>query len=147
MKKLFFAAAAAMAILFTSCKEDPIEEPAVQFSLEATSAMNSGRASSVEIDAKVKFRNLENKVIIIKWQRYDVNVPSTWQVATCDNEQCRVPAVTEYTMTIPANDSFDMKAVFYPNAEVGTGTARIRVFDPADSARTVQSILYTVDAS
>lgn len=147
MKKLFFAATAAMAILFTSCEKDPVEEPAVQFSLAATSAMGSGRASSVEIDAKVKFKNLESTAITIKWQRYDVVVPTNWQVSTCDNEQCRVPAVTEYTMTIPANDSFDMKAVFYPNNEVGTGTARIRVFDPADSARTVQSILYTAEAN
>lgn len=147
MKKLLFALLAT-SFAFTACEKDPDEEPAaIQFSLDATTASNSARASSAEIDAKVKFRNLENKTISVKWQRYDVNVPASWQVATCDNEQCRVPAVTEYTMTIPANDSFDLKLVVYPNGEIGTGTARIRVYDPTDSARTVQSIYYEIEGS
>ena len=147
MKKVLFAAAC-LSIFSTACEpDDPVLPDAVRFSLAATAVSNTGRASGTEVDAKVKFYNLESKTISIKWQRYDVMVPTDWQVATCDNEQCRVPAVTEFTMTIPANDSFDMKLVVYPNGVVGTGTAKIRLYDPTDSARTVQSILYTVEAN
>jgi hypothetical protein len=147
MKKVLFAAAC-LSIFSTACEpDDPILPDAVRFSLAATSVSNLGRASSPEVDAKIKFYNLENKVINIKWQRYDVVVPADWQVATCDNNQCWVPAIAEQLMTIPANDSFDMKLVVYPNGVVGTGTAKFRMYDPTDSARTVQSVLYTIETN
>lgn len=147
MKKVLFAAAC-LSIFSTACEPDePVLPDAVRFSLAATSAGNTGRASSAELDAKVKFYNLENKTISIRWQRYDVMLPTDWQVATCDNSQCWVPQVTEQTMSIPANDSFDMKLVVYPNGAVGVGTAKIRFYDPTDSTRTVQSVLYTVETN
>ncbi len=146
MKKLLFALLAG-SFVFASCERDPIEEPAIEFSLASTAVSNSARAISAEIDAKVKFKNLESTPITVKWQRYDVNIPTDWQVAVCDNEQCRVPAVTEYTMTIPANDSFELKLVAYPNGVIGTGTARIRLYDPADSARTVRSVLFEIEGT
>lgn len=147
MKKLLLASAC-IAALASSCKEDdPITPDPIQFSLASTTVSNTGRASSVEIDAKIKFKNLENSAVTVRWERYDVNIPATWQVSVCDNEQCRVPSIDAYTMTIPANDSFDMKAVFYPNNEMGTGSIYIRMYDPADSARTVKSAMYQVEAN
>ncbi len=140
---------ATTAAIFTACDETEEPEPvaAIQYSLSNDSASVDGRASSFELDAYLKFKNLENKTISIKWMRYDEVKPAAWEIATCDNVTCYAPIVTSQTITVNAMDSFDFKIVFRPGATAGTASAKVRFFDPADSARTVKVANYSATAN
>ena len=148
MKKiLIFAAVAAF---FAACdKPDDTVTPtaAIQFSLADDSSSVDGRVSSFELDAYIKFKNLENKTISVKWVRYDEVKPAAWEIATCDNVTCYAPVVTSQTISVNAMDSFEFKLVFRPQATVGTASAKVKFFDPTDSARTVKNVHFGAAAN
>jgi len=143
---MLFAAAA----IFAACDKDeqnPEPTAAIQYSLSDDSSSVDGRASSFELDAYVKFKNLENKTISVKWMRYDEVKPTAWEIATCDNVTCYSPVINSQTITINAMDSFDFKIVFRPQAEAATASAKVRFFDPTDSARTVKVVHFAAEAN
>lgn len=136
-----------LAVFLTSCEEDiePTPEPAVQFSLSANQASLVGSSTASDISPKVMFTNDTDEEITLTWHRID-NLPTNWEAATCDNIACHAPVTTMRDMTLPAagetGSSFELKVSFYPNGETGTATSDIRIYDPADSARTVQTVTF-----
>lgn len=149
MKK-FLMLFAATAAIFAACdKDEQTPEPtaAIQYSLSDDTTSVDGRASSFELDAYVKFKNLENKTISVKWMRYDEVKPAAWEIATCDNVTCYSPVINSQTITINAMDSFDFKIVFRPQTEAATASAKVRFFDPTDSARTVKVVHFAATAN
>lgn len=141
----FFAIA--LSLFLTACEEEiePTPEPAIQFSLSAMEATLTGRATDAEISPTVTFTNDSDAPITLRWERTET-LPSGWEAATCDNVACHIPSVTVRDMEVPAageeGSSFPLKVTFYPNTNRGTANANIRLYDPTDSARTVQVVSF-----
>jgi hypothetical protein len=145
MKKLLVAALAAA--LCTACKKTPEAPDLATFDLSATTATARTRIIvDSEINPKVRLTNTSGRQVELKWRRMNVNVPSTWEVATCDDVACHAPLVDNRVMTLADTASFEMKITFRHNGELGTGTAQIVVFDPQDSSATARVISYTATA-
>lgn len=142
---VFFALG--LSLFLTACEEEiePTPEAAVQFSLSSTEATLTGASNDADISPKVTLTNDTDEAVTLRWERID-NLPTGWEAATCDNVACHTPATTVRDMEVPAagaeGDSFDFKVSFYPNGETGTATAEVRIYDPVDSARTVQSVTF-----
>ena len=148
MKNLCLSALAAT-ILFSACSKDKTtESPAysVPFSISENTAEYSARAIEFEIEAKVGFKNLTEKTIEVVWERFDVVMPEGWESAVCDNELCHIPTVSTKVMQVSPLEEFDFKSVMRPAGIAGTGNCKIRLYDKADSARSVQVIDYTIIA-
>jgi hypothetical protein len=144
MKNIVFLSAL-VCFFFASCDRTETPEPAaaIQFSLANDSSLVTGRVSSFELDAYIMFKNLENKSISIKWVRYDeLKSNAAWEIATCDNVTCYAPSINSQTITVAAMDSFSFKIVFRPQSITGIGSAKVKFFDPADSARTVKEVYF-----
>ena len=146
MKNLCLTALAAT-ILFSACKKDETTESPVYkvpFSISDNTSSSSARAVEFEIEAKVGFKNLTENTIQVVWERFDVVMPEGWESAVCDNELCHVPTVSTKIMQVSPFEEFDFKSVMRPGGVTGTGSCKIRLYDKADSARSVQVIDYTI---
>lgn len=151
MKCLLMSCLAITMLLSACSKEEDEVTPTEQtyqrpFSINSLESIATGRTAAIEIESKVTFTNLTNKTMDIVWERYAEDFPEAWETAVCDNEACHIPSVTTRTMIVAANESFDFKSVIRPNNTAGTGTCKIRLYDPSNRAQSEQVVLYTVTA-
>lgn len=110
-----------------------------KFSMSTNSDNGSATASNVKVEYKSKVTNLTSSNLDLRWVRtIDGNTPARWEVTICDNVQCHIPTVSTYDITIPANGNFDLKIGFNPKSILGTGDATVHLYEPSDSANTVQ---------
>ncbi len=113
--------------------------PAPNFSLSITNDTSSALASS-SLEYKTVFTNLSSDSIEITWIRIeDAGNPATWSYTTCDHITCWAPFITEKTNKVAGNHVFDFKTEISPNSATGTGTVTTLLFEPSDSAGTVQT--------
>lgn len=151
MKRLLMSCMA-LTILFSACSKDednvtPTEQTYVRpFSVSSLESDYTGRVTSYELESKVTFTNLTNKSMDIVWERYSEDFPEGWETAVCDNEACHVPTVTTRTMTVAANEVFEMKSVIRPNEIAGTGSCKIRLYDATNREASEQVITYITTA-
>lgn len=117
--------------------------PTPKFSISKTSDSGFNLATDgIDPEYKTLIKNLTGNTLSIKWHRIeDASFPQSWNSATCDNVQCHDPAVTDYTCTLPPNDSFDLKTVFYLNSMRGSGTITTHIYIPADSSASVKTFV------
>ena len=133
-------------LAISACTKEPVEpEPdPISFTLSTLSASETGNGKTAdEINPKSVLTNTSGRAIQLKWVRYDVNVPEEWEVAVCDDEACHIPTVGSRVMDLSDGEVVEMKITFRPNGMEGTGTAKLVMFDPADSAATAQVVNFT----
>lgn len=117
--------------------------PVEKFSISKTSA-SGGQSITNPMDPEYKtlLKNLTNAPLEIKWLRVAGSQnPSAWSDATCDNITCHAPFVTTSTCTIPANDSFYIKTLFYVANTIGSGSVTTHLFLPSDSLASLKTFV------
>lgn len=109
------------------------------FSMDKNTDSGTAPASNMKIEYISKVTNLRSADLDLRWVRtIDANTPARWDIDVCDIVQCHIPSVSTYDITVPANGSFDLKIGFNPNSNLGTGDATVYLYEPSDSAGTVQ---------
>lgn len=109
------------------------------FSMDKNTDSGTAAASNVKVEYKSKVTNLRSSDLDLRWVRtIDGGTPTRWDVDVCDIVQCHIPTVSTYDITVPANGSFDLKIGFNSNSVLGTGDATVYLYEPSDSAGTVQ---------
>lgn len=109
------------------------------FSMSTNSETGSATASTTKIEYKSKVTNLTNTNLDLRWTRViDGGTPGSWSVDVCDINICHVPTISTADFSMPANAEFDLKIGFNPNRALGAGSATVYLYEPNDSANTVQ---------
>lgn len=110
------------------------------FSMSTNVENGSATASNVKVAYKSRVTNLTGSNLDLRWVRtINSSTPSRWDIDVCDIVQCHIPTVRTYDITVPANGSFDLKIGFNPNNILGNGHATVYLYEPSDSAGTVQT--------
>lgn len=118
------------------------------FSMSTNSESGTATASSAKVAYKSKVINLTNSDLSLRWVRtLGTNNPGRWDIDVCDIVQCHIPTVSTYTFNVPANDSFYLKIGFQTQGSTGTASAKVYLFEPSDSASTVQTFEATHTAN
>lgn len=90
--------------------------------------------------------NTSNDALTLTWRRV-TNNPNIGTTAICDINICYPETTNAASFTLEAGDTGNLDVHFYPGDEyaTGTGTVEVILFEPDDSANTVQS--FTVHSS
>ena len=110
-----------------------------KFSLSKNNDSGTAAASSSKIEYTSVVTNLSNSTLNLRWVRtLTSGTPSRWNIDVCDNVQCHIPSVSTFDISMTPNETFDLKIGFMANTLTGTGDATVYLFEPSDSANTVQ---------
>lgn len=118
--------------------------PAPNFSLSSMADTGTTSSGSPMREYKTVLTNLTGSDLTIKWVRVEASsYPNGWSSYTCDYIQCHTPNVVEFENTLPANYALDFKTTVNSAGIDGTGDVTTYIFEPSDSAGTVQ--IYTIN--
>jgi len=106
----------------------------------------AGDAGASSIEASSKVVNKTDNTLNLRWEIFVIDMPTTWEVAICDSDQCYPPEVIANDYTLEPREEADMKPTFYPFGNEGTATIEVFVYDPLDSLNTIQINTYLVNA-
>ncbi|MFK7797382.1 MAG: hypothetical protein AB8E82_08005 [Aureispira sp.] len=108
-----------------------------KFSMSTNSDSGSAVKSAPKVEYKSKVYNLTGSDLSLTWTRTnDSNNPGAWVIDVCDYIQCHIPTVDNYTFTLPANDSFDLKIGFDATGRAGTGITTVDLYETGDVGTT-----------
>lgn len=115
----------------------------LDFELSALTDSVQGLKTDAELIAKVHFTNTSNTdTTKVKWEVVSQTIPTDWDRAICDNEQCWSPAMSSREMTLLKTQDFEFKMNFYPNSVKGNGTVTIKMYAVEDSAATAKTVVF-----
>lgn len=98
------------------------------FKAEKDSVFKSGYDNESEIVSYNKIYNFKDGAELV-W-KITADIPSAWQFAICDNNQCYPPGVDSATfLTISAGDSSPFQVYIYPNGTRGEGNLHVYIYD------------------
>ncbi len=121
---------------------------APNFSMAKNTDSGSSFANNDKVEYTTNITNDSGADLELKWvKEYDAQTPSAWNIDVCDNNLCYPANVFSQTFNMPASSSFDLKVGFNPQFTAGTATTTVHVFEPSDSAGTVQTFVVTHTSS
>lgn len=134
----------AVSMTVYSCNDDEPIGPS--FSVTEIEMSPTGRAIDVDINGKIKVKNTSDAQINLYWVRNNIVVPNGWETALCDHELCYPVAVVERDLILEAGQEVELKLVFRPDGNVGTGSADLVLYDKADQAGTTKTYTFSAMA-
>lgn len=109
-------------------------------------ASGSGLPTDLFIKIESMVTNNTNAMMDVRWERYNVQLPTAWDNAVCDKNGCYAPSVDTETFSINPGEMSILSIWFVPSSTAGTGTVDLRVYNVADSASTVITTSFTATA-
>jgi len=109
-------------------------------------ASGNGLPSDLFIKVESFVTNTTNATMTVRWERYNVQIPTTWDNAVCDKDICHSAFVDTETYTIDPGEMALMSIWFVPNNNPGTGSVELRIYNEADSANSVITNTYSTMA-
>ena len=143
--KPFGIALMASSLFFTACKNDDTTNDvtptptAANFSLTTLSPSESGRNLD-EINVKT-YLTADTDANLV-WRRSTENLPTGWTALVCTAGNCFDINTLTMPLNTTANNQEEIKVTFMTSMNLGTGTFDLLVFDPIDSAGTVQTVTF-----
>lgn len=83
----------------------------------------------------------------VKWEIYDINVPSSWtnDIIICDWTTCHPITVDSMSNPVVNTKSKTLEIHFINDNNIGLGTAKLLLYDLADSVATYKIITFVAD--
>ena len=87
-----------------------------------------------------------NPVLTMNWKVYSLNVPTGWEndMFVCDAIQCWDSTTNTNQYTLDDNKKYPLDVHLLNNGLVGTGNAKILVWEEGDSLNSVKIVSYTI---
>ncbi len=112
-------------------------------------AVTAGDAAATnEIELSTTIRNVSDRTIALKWTKYELDLPLSWEAEVYDKELCYLPnALTNYDpgyyeapIELIPGESFDLTLHIYTNGASGLGAVEFPlslVEDPSEVLATI----------
>lgn len=138
----------AVSMTIYSCDPDTTDDTPTgpSFTVTEVDMTPTGNSSDVELNGKMKVKNTSEEQVNLYWVRNNITVPATWETALCDHELCYPVATVERDLILEAGQEVELKLVFRPAGERGTGSADLVLYDKADQAGTTVTHTFTATA-
>jgi len=107
-------------------------------------ASGTGLPTDLFIKVESFVTNTTNAAINVRWERYNVQIPTGWDNAVCDKSGCYSSSVDSEMFTIDPGEMAIMSIWFVPNNIPGPGSVELRIYNEADSANSVITNTYSV---
>jgi hypothetical protein len=130
-----------------SCGDDTPVATGPSFSVTEVEMNPTGTITDVDINGKVKIKNTSDAQINLYWVRNNINVPNNWLTAFCDHVLCYPVATIEGDIILEAGQEEELKLVFRPDGNRGTGSADLVLYDKADQAGSTVTHTFTATAN
>ena len=106
--------------------------PTTTFTPVALESYAEGSAEQNDFYSYIQLINNEWEQLTLEWDRFSENVPSEWELSSCDPEGCWFGGTTSRTFKLGTElkTSDYINVHFYPNNTEGMGTVQTRVWDP-----------------
>lgn len=148
MKNFKILTIALLSVILTigACAPDDTEDNTPKFEVTEVDMTPSANATSVEINGKIKVKNISSATLNLYWARKNVTIPSAWETAVCDHERCYSDNISERDLILEAGQEIELKAVFRPNGLTGTGSVDLSIYEKADQSNTEKTFTFTATA-
>jgi hypothetical protein len=148
MKNFKILTIALLSVMLTigACAPDDTEDNTPKFEVTEVTMTPSANATEVEINGKIKVKNISSATVNLYWARKNVNIPSAWETAVCDHELCYPNTVGERDLILEAGQEVELKAVFRPNGLAGTGSVDLSVYEKGKQSTTEKTFTFTATA-
>ncbi len=137
----------AVSMTIYSCDPDTTDDTPAgpSFSVTEVEMAPSGMSTDIELNGKVNVKNTSEEQINLYWLRNNISVPNGWETALCDHELCYPVATVERDLILEAGQEVELKLVFRPGGNRGSGSADLVLYDKADQAGT--TVTHTFNAT
>lgn len=117
------------------------------FTVTPSPASATGLSTDLYIKAISSIRNISSSTLNMRWERINVNIPSTWETSVCDPIKCHIPSLSGTDFEIDPGVTGALSVWFIPNGQPGTGEVQILVYNEADSLNNHFINTYNIVAS
>lgn len=108
-----------------------LNSSAQSFAMVDSARITSGTVADYSLTNPVQIVNNSSDSLNMAWERFDESMPSAWEISSCTPMGCAPIGVSNGSYVLdPVNSLSDYhNCHFYPNGAMGSGEAKIRIWN------------------